>query len=427
MNQTPENAEQRAALLKSYVARLSNGESLEDVRRDFVANFSDVDATEIANAEQALISEGAKISDVQRLCDVHSALFHDATREESVASPMANPSLSLEVDSEARALADIPGHPVHVFTLENEAISKQIEQARAALATPDALPELRKLAALTVHYAKKGDLLYPILKVNHDIPGPSEVMWGVDDEIRAQLRALLRATDQTDAWHDRVEKVLTRAEEMVYKETNILLPLCAQRFTEDEWLQMYLDMKGYDLCLIDDAGTWGDGEAYVRNREADVRAELSASVANGDGGRDGDGRGGDAEPDKIHLPSGELTKAQLDSLLNTLPIEITFIDADDVNRYWNETSEKKLLKRPLAALGRETRHCHPPMIEEMVNHVIESLKSGKRDSVDIWMNRDEPALVRYMAVRDRNGAYQGTVEVVQRMGFAKEHFEELGR
>lgn len=423
MNQTPENAEQRAALLKSYVARLSAGEPIEDVRRDFVANFSDVDATEIANAEQALINEGAKISDVQRLCDVHSALFHGATREESVASPMANPSLSLEVGSEARALANIPGHPVHVFTLENEAISKQIEQARAALSTPDALPELRRLAALTIHYAKKGDLLYPVLKVNHGIPGPSEVMWGVDDEIRAQLRALLRVTDQTDAWRGRVEKVLTRAEEMVYKETNILLPLCSQRFTEDEWLQMYLDMKGYDLCLIDNAGTWDDGEAFVRNREADAQAKLESSAGNGDGGC-----GEDVESDKIHLPSGELTKAQLDALLNTLPIEITFIDSDDVNRYWNETHEKKLLKRPLAALGRETRHCHPPMVEEMVNHVIESLKSGKRDSVDIWMNRgDEPALVRYMAVRDRNGEYQGTVEVVQRMGFAKEHFEEIGR
>lgn len=72
----------RIALLKSYLVRLGRGEDPETVCAEFVENFSDVEASEIMKAEQALIKEGTPISEVQRLCDVHSALFHGATREE---------------------------------------------------------------------------------------------------------------------------------------------------------------------------------------------------------------------------------------------------------------------------------------------------------------------------------------------------------
>ena len=114
---------------------------------------------------------------------------------------------------------------------------------------------------------------------------------------------------------------------------------------------------------------------------------------------------------------------QLDAMLNTLPLEVTFVDGDDINRYWNDDGEKKLFKRPSSALGREVWSCHPPKVQEMVRRVISTLKSGEQDSVDIWMEKEgEPVLVRYMAVRDRGGSYVGTMEVVQRMGFARDHF-----
>lgn len=408
----------RAKLLASYIARLSSGESLEDVRADFVANFSDVEAGEIARAEQGLIEGGAKIEDVQRLCDVHSALFHGATREEKIANAEEAVMSSLAQgagDLNTRFLANLPGHPVHVFSLENQAISRQIARTRAALGTRTVAEELRTLSQLDIHYAKKGDLLYPALKVRHGYSGPSDVMWGVDDEIRAELRALLGARAQDEAWRERAEKVLTRADEMVYKEANILLPLCVQNFTSDEWLQMYADLKGYDLCLVDDAGTWDAGEEYCRRRAStaergadDQDVAAVAAVAAGE----------------VQLPTGRLTPAQLDAMLNAIPLEITFVDDADINRYWNDDGEKKLFKRPSSALGREVWSCHPPKVQEMVRHVISTLKSGEQDSVDIWMEREgEPVLVRYMAVRGRRGAYMGTMEVVQRMGFAREHFK----
>ena len=73
-------------LLKDYLKRLGNGEDLESVKKDFVQNFSDVEASEIMKAEQELIKEGTPITEVQKLCDVHSALFHGLTKEEKIAN-----------------------------------------------------------------------------------------------------------------------------------------------------------------------------------------------------------------------------------------------------------------------------------------------------------------------------------------------------
>lgn len=402
---------ERDKLLESYVSRLSAGEDLESVRKDFVANFKDVDAAEIAHAEQSLIEGGVRIEDVQRLCDVHSALFHGATREERIANAEQAVTDSItggsgKDDFQTRVLAAIAGHPVNVLTQENDAITAQIARARAALDTPDAAAELGRMCQVGIHYSKKGDLLYPILKTRYGFSGPSDVMWGVDDEIRAELRAVAQAKEHDGAWRQRAEAVLTRAEEMVYKETNILLPLCVRNFSDEDWLQTYADMKGYDLCMIDDAGTWQTGEDFCRQQAEQSRTETSGTG-------------------EVVLPSGHLTAAQLDAMLNTLPLEITFIDDHEVNRYWNDDGKKKLFKRPASALDREVWVCHPPKVEPMVRSVIASLKAGKQDSVDIWMQKEgEPVLVRYMAVRDREGTYVGTMECVQRMGFAKEHFAQ---
>jgi DUF438 domain-containing protein len=89
---------EREELLKDYVRRLTNGDDLEDVRADFKENFSDVSAIEIARAEQSLLNDGTPLSDVQRLCDVHSALFHGATTAERIQAAEDEVARSLQAE-----------------------------------------------------------------------------------------------------------------------------------------------------------------------------------------------------------------------------------------------------------------------------------------------------------------------------------------
>lgn len=121
------------------------------------------------------------------------------------------------------------------------------------------------------------------------------------------------------------------------------------------------------------------------------------------------------------MPGGRLKIEELTALLNTIPMEITFVDAENINRFFDEGP--KVFKRPLMALNREVSSCHPPKIEPMVRQIIDDFRHGHRDFVEVWMEKNgRTMLVKYMAVRDRAGKYLGTLELVQDMMFAKDHF-----
>ncbi len=406
------DAEGRAALLKEYVGRLSRGDSLDAVRKDFVANFQSVDAAEIVGAEEQLIRSGTPVAEVQRLCDVHSALFHGATREEQIAN--AEKAVQASAQNAADAAAQTAGHPVRVFEAENAVIDILLDEVRKAMeagaARPVILEKLNAFRAVTTHYAEKGDLLYPVLKSKYGVSGPADVMWGVDDEIRDELKMLAEAKTALPDFAERLGRLLSRAEEMIYKENNILIPLCVQNFTEEDWMHVYYELPAYDAALLGERPVWEAAEARraARTDNAGKAGVLSASGKN----------------EWLPLDSGHMTPAQIEAVLNTIPMELTFIDENDINRFFNAGDGKKLFKRPDAAVDREVFSCHPPKYAAMARQIIDRLKAGAQDSVDVWLTkRGEPVFIRYMAVRSRDGKYVGTLECVQKMGFAEAHFK----
>lgn len=398
-------AEERNQLLKSYLTRLSEGEELESVRKDFVSHFKDVEASEIMKAEQELIRGGAPITEVQKLCDVHSALFHGKTREEKIANAENAARVAMQKERAYTACLQIKGHPLSLFKRENDELKRQLDLARKQLEEgQDIGEELKKLRDLSIHYAKKGDLLYPHLQVKYAIVGPSKVMWTVDDEIRDEMAGLCADQNHGDSWKDRAAKVLERADEMIFKEENILFPICAVNFTEEEWKQLYHDEKDYAVCLGVQPEVWEEAEKEDPSLHAGEK-EVPA--------------------DEVVLGGGHLTMEQLNAMLNTIPMELTFVDADDINRFFNESGGPKFFKRPSMAVDREVYSCHPPKIEPIVREIIEGFKSGKVSEVPVWMEKGGHAvLVRYMAVRDKEGKYIGTLEAVQDMDFAREHFKK---
>ena len=412
-SKTDEPSEGRTEQIKGYLKRLGDGEDLESVRADFAREFGDVEASEIMQAEQDLMKEGTPLSEVQRLCDVHSALFHGSTTEEKIANAEKEVEASLlrkkaqeelakrdafpkkdYSDKNARAaeMEAIVGHPLYTLTKENDALAGLLARFKENR-DESLIPAIRELS---IHYAKKGDLLYPHLKVKYGVSGPSDVMWTVDDEIRDALGALAKESNHDEEWNTRLDAVLTRAEEMIYKEQNILFPICAVNFTDEEWYNIYHDEKDYDVCFGVAQECW----------EAAENAKTPATF-----GVEGE----------IVMPGGHLTLEQLTALLNTIPMEISFVDVDNINRFFNEGP--KVFKRPGMAIDREVFSCHPPKIEPMVRQIIGDFRNNRRDDVSVWMEKmGRTMLVKYMAVRDKSGTYIGTVEVVQDMEFAKEHF-----
>ena len=234
-----------ANLLKQYLIRLSKGESLESVQKEFRENFESVDASEIMKAEQSLMESGVPYHEVQKLCDIHSALFHGATSNE-----VNGEEIEYGDSKDVSKLIETKGHPLATFTAENKKLEKYLNEFLEDVKKQDIDRELfAKIREVSLHYAKKGDLLYPLLKTKYNVSGPSSVMWSVDDEIRDELGRLAKVEKEDEKWLEDIKAVITRMQEMIYKEENILFPICAQNFSDEDWINIYIDSKGYENCL----------------------------------------------------------------------------------------------------------------------------------------------------------------------------------
>lgn len=377
------NREYRAQKLQQIIRRLHDGETVQQVQAEFAAAFGGVSAEEISQAEQALIAGGLPVEEVQRLCDVHAAVFRGSIEE--LHRP-ADPSRT-------------PGHPAEVFKRENRALEKLMAEIRALmpeLPAPQARHELRgkleQLAQIDRHYKKKEHLFFPFME-KYGITAPPKVMWGVDDEIRAALKEVNTALEQRDAGalKENLGSVMHRIEEMIFKEENILLPILYENLTVDEWRTSSQGAAEFGNCLIGEVAVW---------RPAGPAGPAPGAAPAG----------------TVVLPTGSLTVQELTALLNTLPVDITFIGSDDTVRYFSQSKER-IFPRTVPVLGRKVSNCHPPASVKIVEKLIEDLRSGRKDRELFWLQvQGNMVLISYFAVRDAAGSYLGVLEVTQNIG-----------
>lgn len=384
MSEEINNREYRQKVLQELITQLHNGKSVDEVKGRFAAVFDGVSAEEITQAEQALITNGLPVSEVQRLCDVHAAVFKGSIEE--IHQP-ANPS-------------EIPGHPANTLKRENRAVEKLIGEIREQLARlPDGDAEQRvsdglgRLGEIDRHYLKKENLLFPYME-QYGITAPPKVMWGVDDEIRAQLKEIKEKLRGKGAAQLRepIAALLDKMTEMIFKEENILLPMLLENLTQDEWKRIAGESGELGYCLIDRIPTWTP--AGKKETEQAVRREEAA-------------------PGAITLPTGVLKTEELVRMLDTLPIDITFVDKDDTVKYFSQGKER-VFPRTKAVIGRKVANCHPPASVHIVEKLVEDFKAGRKDHEDFWIDMGEKyILIRYFAVRSEAGEYLGVLEVTQ--------------
>ena len=307
MNQNDDEFRKRVETLKSYIKRVDDGESLESVQQDFKDNFANIPAKEMIKAEQAMRTEGVPFEQIKLLCDIHSVLFSDMTEEERLARFKEEmeahkqieddkrideiiENVSAEVSEKTIKYKNTTGHPLNVLTLENEAIRKLIFSIKEDFS----VEKITDLLSITKHYEKKDELMYPLLKDKYNYPGPSDVMWTVEDEIVDSLKKIAKGNEED------IESTLSRAEDMIFKEENILFPLCTENFSKDEWIQIAKDMRLYGPCLI----------KYIPEWDEKINVNNTTSVTD----------------EIVQLPGGSISLKQLRAMLNILPMEITLID-----------------------------------------------------------------------------------------------------
>jgi DUF438 domain-containing protein len=254
MSEYINNREYRQKVLKDLIMELHEGKSVEEVKERFGELIEGVSATEISAMENSLIMEGMPISEVQRLCDVHAAVFKGSIEE-----------IHMPEKQE-----DNPGHPVFTFKQENRAIERLLKKSlRPALEKfkteageedrKSLLEAVTRLWEIDKHYLRKENLLFPYME-KYGITAPPKVMWGVDDEIRAEIKEVLQmltaGTGEKKETVERLEAVVGRAEEMIFKEENILFPMVLETLSEEEWYKIARESSELGYCLYEPKQEW---------------------------------------------------------------------------------------------------------------------------------------------------------------------------
>ena len=291
------------------------------------------------------------------------------------------------------------GHPLQILMLENiqltqrlDALEKMIRQEADTSRIKAALEDLSQVRS---HDDKKDELVIATLK-RHKVDGPWDDMWNEDGELSRRLKTLRMTADSEvpSAFRSFTFEFVKQMRDMVKQEETLLYPKAEEALSLLDWQNIHSDFSKFGYSWLTNVPAW----AHAKN------VENPLYVTADDGSK--------SEEAEIHLPSGTLTLKQLEGIFRTLPLELTFIDAREVNRYFSE--DTSLVPRPLSSLGEEVYDCHPQRVREIVKSVIEKLKSGEQDMISFPAEkRGKKVMIQYLAVRDRDGSYLGLLETVQ--------------
>jgi len=413
MNEIAEVGRGKQAKLKLIIARLHRGEKVAEVKRDFSRLIEGVSAQEIGAMEQSLVDEGLPVEEIQRLCEVHVDVFK---------------SSMIDSGKKGRREANMPGHPVHTMLAENREARRRIQnllsKARAyAWGTSDAAgarEALNDLSALVIHYQRKENQLFPWLE-KAGFTGPSKVMWGKDDEIRAQLKATsaILEGNSGDARRFRTEvrKLAGMMRRMFFMEERILIPNALSRLSEKEWA---LVRKGEDAIGWSWTKPGALYDADLVLAESHDTPKLSELIANAKPGAY------DREPAKsttagateerakaIPLDTGALPADLLNLVLKKLPVDISVVDENDKVLYYSDNPDRIFPRSP-GVIGRDVRNCHPDKSLAIVQRILDDFRKGNRDSARFWIQMAGKFIViDYLALRDERGNFRGTLEMTQ--------------
>lgn len=380
-------SERKKKMLKELIRDLHAGASIEEAKEKFKDILDKTGPSEISKVEEELISEGVPAEDIRKLCDVHLAVFKESLEKQEMTVP--------------------PGHPVYILLAEHKYVKSVVEELLLLL------PRIKKAKGLSEmeigkieellghlmeyekHKVREENSLFPYLE-KHGITQPPAIMWAEHNEQRKHIKTASRALKEREEvdFRELRTKLLTNLETLAqhipahfYKEENILFPTSLKLISPEEWGEIKSSMNDLGYC-------------YFTPIEA-IGTEIDII------GKTGLGK------DAIAFETGSLSKIELESVLNTLPVDITFVDKDDKVRYFSQSKER-IFPRTKAVIGRSVQKCHPPKSVHVVNQILDDFKKGSRDKAEFWIQLKERFIyIRYYAVRDKQGEYLGCLEVTQ--------------
>lgn len=424
------NLIEKKEVIKKILRELHSGVSLEVLKERFQEVLKGISPMEIPLIEQELVREGVPIQEIIKLCDLHVALFRDFLV--------------------SRELEDVPrGHPLNLLLMENEYLLKKAEALNIyALSLSRATDEDEKknlinhirdlindLRRIRAHYRKIQMLIFPYME-KRGISAVPRVLWAREDEIIVKLRGIVKLLESNDYIEisKKASEIANGISEIIFRENKILFPALWVLLSEGEWAAIN-DEANKIGWLVNMDVKWTPMEKPIMPYE--VKGVISEEMLEKlpqemkimalTGGVKPD----EYElirPGDLDLKTGFINLDELKSLFQSLPLEVTFADANDRVRFFSEGKFHKGFVRSKTILGRRIEYCHPPRLEAFIKKVLNELKSGTKDYEVFWTKMGDRIIrVMVVALRNDEGKYLGALEIVEDLTEVIENPEEAKR
>lgn len=293
-------------------------------------------------------------------------------------------------------------HPLVLYHQENQAMRQALAEGLRLREAPfDAAAwqaYAASLASYRLHYVRKQNQLYPRLEARN-FTYPTRIAWHYDDEAASLLAALVKTSEE--GTHKAVHSAFMAVREAILdgmlEEERVIFPVAFRLIPLTTFLRMEVGDSEIGYAFI-------EGPSYSREEQVMMRG-LEGLM------RQHDGR----MPEDFFIPleRGKLSLTQLNLMLRHLPFDLSFVDAEDVVRYYNERKDRIFLRSP-GAIGRDVKNCHPRESLGLVTSIIDAFRAGERDRAAFWYEYKERLIyVEYIAVRDARGGFAGIIELAQ--------------
>lgn len=375
--------------LKAVIDALTAGENPEAVKKEFHDIIKTTDAAEVAAMEQSLIEDGLPVDELQKLCEVHADLFRAGLEK-------------------GGSIKQISGHPIHTYLAENKIARRKVKTLNRTrlFGSLDALKTaVQELKPIITHYTRKENQLFPYLE-KKNFTGPSRVMWGKHDEVREQFKLFDKASEENNsAQAKKIARVLAgKIKALFFMEEKILFPNAKRLLSEADWAEI---RKGEDAI----------GFAWIRpGAEYDpilVKPEKTSMYANFDKAVSSLTEKTEVQnpASLINLDVGKLPLEVLNLILISLPVDFSFVDADDKVLYYSDNPHRVFPRSP-GVIGRDVRNCHPHKSVETVEKILDSFKKKEKTDASFWLELNGKFIyITYKPIYNKAGEYLGTLEM----------------
>lgn len=377
--------------VKEILRKLHMGFPVKKLAEEFKEILEDVSPTEIAKIEDELVKEGMPREEIQGLCELHIEIFKESIEKAAVSAPPGHPINTLM--EEHKILLDFASN------LERAASNLRIEKDDAKISEWMKAIEyiVKHLKESEKHYLREENVLFPYIE-KHGITEPPKVMWSEHDKIRAKKKEIYDIYERNlgnpnELGNNIIQKAIELAEitsSHFFKENNILFPAAMKVIPPNEWQEISAQFEEIGYCCFTPQSA----------RKGIVETKEGAVMAEGETGR-------------IEFETGSMSTEEIEAIFSTLPVDISFVDAEDKVRFFSQTKDR-IFVRTKAVIGRSVQNCHPSKSVDKVNQILNDFRAGKRDVAEFWLNLGGKMVhIRYFPLRNKNGKYLGCLEVTQ--------------